>query len=262
MKRRPLIVALGLTSAIVAVVARATVAVASPDPVTVEQLCAAQQWPRPVPDVVGTNLDDVTGQGALSCWDHVRAVAPDGHDPINNPASAVDAAGYRITALSPPPGTPVGRHDVVTVQVAGVDRQAPPAFQPCAWVTTDEASGILGGPATAEPIIDSPGSVELACAYTRSQDSGVESELLLPGAFPVDAPSMFALATTTAKNPTTIDGLGIQAACLFNPGTTPPSTALLVVLSGDRLYRAVGKYYMPCDSLKEFAQIAIGRTGA
>ncbi|WP_157681279.1 hypothetical protein [Mycobacterium sp. JS623] len=204
----------------------------------------------------------MTVQGALSCWDEVRAVAPDGHDPINNPTRAADAVGYRITALSPPPGTPVERDDVVTVQVVSVDRQAPPAFQPCAWVTTDEASGILGGPATAEPILDSAESVELACAYERSQDRGVESELLLPGAFPVDAPSMLALATAAAKNPTTVDGLGIQAVCLFNPGTTPPSTALLVVLSGNRLYRAVGKYYMRCDSLKEFARTAIGRIGA
>jgi hypothetical protein len=250
------------TVALVAATASVAVSAAEPAPTTVEQLCAAQQWPRPVPNVVGSNLFDVTVQGALSCWDNVRAVAPDGHDPIHNPTGTVDAADYLISSVSPPSGTPIGRHDVVTVQLAGVDRHAPPAFQPCAWVTTDEAAGILGGPVTAEPILDSAGSVELACTYKRSQDSSVDSELLLAGAFPVDATSMLALATATAKDPTTVDGLGIQAACVFNPGTTPPSTSLLVVLSGDRLYRAVGKYYMPCDSLKQFAQTAIGRIGA
>jgi hypothetical protein len=258
MKPSPL-VALGITAGIVVATASASVAAAIPVPTTVEQLCAAEQWPRPMPDVVGKNLEQVTRQGALACWDNVRGVAPDGHDPVDN---ATDAAGYLITAVSPPPGTPIGRHDAVTVQLTGIDRQAPPASRPCDWVTTDEAAGILGGPATAEPLVDEPGSVEFSCAYQRSPDSGVESELLMPGAFPVDAASALALATATANNPTTVEGLGVKAACVFNAGTTPPSTALLVVLGGDRLYRAVGKYYMSCDSLKLFAQTAIGRIGA
>jgi hypothetical protein len=126
MKPSPL-VALGISAGIVAATASAQLAAAGPAPTTVDQLCAAQQWPRSMPDVVGKNLDQVTGQGALACWDNVRGVAPDGHDPVGN---ATDAAGYLITAVSPPPGTPAGRHDAVTVQLTGVDRQAPPASRP------------------------------------------------------------------------------------------------------------------------------------
>jgi hypothetical protein len=43
--------------------------------------------------------------------------------------------------------------------------------------------------------------------------------------------------------------------------TTPPSTTLLILLNADRLYRAVGGYVY-CDTLKQFAQVAIGRIGA
>jgi hypothetical protein len=47
----------------------------------------------------------------------------------------------------------------------------------------------------------------------------------------------------------------------MEPQTTPPSTTLLVLLTGDRLYRATGTYYPSCDSLKRFAKTAIARIG-
>jgi hypothetical protein len=56
-----------------------------------------------------------------------------------------------------------------------------------------------------------------------------------------------------------VDDVGIKAVCVFEPTTTPPSTTLSVLLSGDRIYRATGWYAMPCDKLKPFAQAAIGR---
>jgi hypothetical protein len=87
-------------------------------PTTVQEPCDAQTWPRPVPDVIGDRLDRAQ-HGALACWDNIRAVAPDGHDPINNPNGPADVA-YRITAVSPRVDTPIGRHDVVTVQLAAV----------------------------------------------------------------------------------------------------------------------------------------------
>ena len=83
----------------------------------------------PLPDVVGQHLSQTTEVGALACLDNIRGVAPDGHDPINNPARPGDV-GYRITAVSPLPGARVGRHDVVTVQLAVADTKAPPAFRP------------------------------------------------------------------------------------------------------------------------------------
>jgi hypothetical protein len=139
---------------------------------------------------------------------------------------------------------------------------APTTVAPCDWVTADEAADILGGPVTAEPLLDRPGSVEMSCGYHRSIDSTIESDLKLPGAFPVDAPSQFALGTAPATNVTTVDGVGVKAACVVEPQTTPPSTTLLVLLTGDRLYRATGTYYPSCDSLKTFAKTAIARIGA
>ena len=67
----------------------------------------------------------------------------------------------------------------------------------------------------------------------------------------VDAASQFAIATTS-NNTTNIDGLGVKAVCVVEPRTTPPSTTLLVLLNGDRLFR-VTEGYASCDTLKQFA---------
>jgi hypothetical protein len=237
-----------------------TASAAGPAPTTVEQLCDAQKWPRRMPDVAGQLLSQTIEVGALGCWADTRAVAPDGHDPVNNPDRP--EGDYRITAVSPPPGTPVGHHDVVTVQLADVDPNAPAAFRPCDWVTTDEAAAILGGPVTTRPQGVQVGSVDMSCGYSRGLgEDGVASELRLPGAFPVDAVPQFA-ATAAEDNATSVDGVGVKAQCMFEPMTTPPSNTLLVLLSGDRIYRATGWYGMSCDQLKQFAQAAIGRIGA
>jgi hypothetical protein len=238
-----------------------TASTARPAPTTVAQLCDAQTWPRPIPDVAGQLLSQTIKVGALGCWADVRAVAPDGHDPINSPAGPGDG-DYRITAVSPQPGTPVEHHDVVTVQLADVDPKAPAAFQPCDWVTADEAAAILRGPVSTRPQGDQAGSVDMSCYYSRGLgDDGMESVLRLPGAFRVDAASQFALATA-AVNATSVDGVGVKAQCVFEPTTTPPSSTLVVLLSGDRIYRATGWYGISCDKLKQFAQAAIGRIGA
>jgi hypothetical protein len=238
-----------------------TASATRPAPTSMAQLCDAQTWPRPMPDIVGQLLSQTTNVGALACWDNIRGVAPDGHDPINNPTRLGDV-GYRITGVSPSPGTPVGRNDVVTVQLAHVDRTAPPAFRPCDWVTTDEAASILGAPVTTYPIGDEAGSVDMSCSYTLGLGGdGITSGLRLPGAFPVDAASQLALAAAQ-PNATSVNDIGIKAVCVFEPRTTPPSTTLSVLLGDGRIYRATGWYSMPCDRLKPVAQAAIGRIGA
>jgi len=141
------------------------------------------------------------------------------------------------------------------------DPTAPPAGRPCDWVTTDEAASILGGPVSTRPEGDEAGSVDISCRYSRGPgEGGMTSELRLPGAFPVDAASQFALATA-AIDAVPVDGLGAKAVCVAEPTTTPPSTTLLVLLSGDRIYRATGWYSLSCDALTQFAQTAIGRIG-
>jgi len=238
-----------------------TASAAGPVPTTREQLCAAQLWPRPVPDIVGMRFSPASKVGALQCWDNIRGVAPDGHDPVNNPAHYDTEAIYRIAAVSPPAGTPIGRHELVTVQLAEIDSTAPPVFRPCDWMTASEAASILGGPVTIEPGGDSAGSVDMWCSYRRSDGSRrVGLELLVPGAFPVDAASQFALAT--AENATAVDGLGVKAACRSYPTSGQPFTTLFVLLNTDRLFKATGSNGETCDTLKQFAQVAIGRIGA
>src|SRR5262245_9775653 len=117
-----------------------------------------------------------------------------------------------LTAVSPPPGTPTGRHDAVTLQVARIDYSAPPAFQPCDWVTASEASSYLAIP---EPVItessdDGAGSVDTRCGYRSPRYlHNVDSQLMMPGAFPIDAASTY--ATFVGDDGTAIDGLGLAA---------------------------------------------------
>jgi hypothetical protein len=128
-------------------------------------------------------------------------------------------------------------------------------------MTASEAASILGGPVTIEPGGDSAGSVDMWCSYRRSDGSRrVGLELLVPGAFPVDAASPFALAT--AENATAVDGLGVKAACRSYPTSGQPFTTLFVLLNTDRLFKATGSNGETCDTLKQFAQVAIGRIGA
>lgn len=230
---------------------------ASPGPTTVQQLCDSQTWPRPLPNVVGRLLYQAK-DGTLGCWDNVRGVAPDGHDPLHSPAQPAEKT-YRVVGVSPAAGTPIGRHDPVTVDLADLDPREPAAFRPCEWVSETEARGLMGGQVTLEPYGDQAGSVDIACIYNRPGDlgDGVEVDLQSTGAFLVDAASQFALES---RHGTVVDGVGSKAACVDDPTTSPPSTTLLVLLGGDRLLRVI-QGNGSCDSLKRFAQLAIGRIG-
>lgn len=231
----------------------------SPGPTSVQELCDAQTWPRAVPDVVGRLLFQAR-DGVLSCFDNLSGAAPDGHDPLHRPTRP-DEKTYRITAVSPGVGMAVGRHDRVTVELGEVAEPQPAVFRPCDWVTAAEAGDIMGGPVTAEPAGDQPGSVDVACLYDRPVDvgEGVEIDLQMPGAFAVDAESEFRLATATPPV-TGVDGVGAEAACVDEATTTPPSTTLVVLLSGARLLRVTQGYAL-CTTLKRFAQLAIARIG-
>jgi hypothetical protein len=173
-------------------------------------------------------------------------------------AAALSTAGCTATSSESPPAAPPS----AAASTPPVETNARAAFRPCDWVTTDEAAAILGGPVSTKPQGDQSGSVKVSCGYSRGPgEDGMTSELRLPGAFPGDAESEFALAAA-ADNSTAFDGVGIKAQCVFEPTTTPPSNTLVVLLSGDRIYRATGWYSISCDDLKQFAQAAIGRIGA
>jgi hypothetical protein len=138
----------------------------------------------------------------------------------------------------------------------------PTGFQPCDWVTAGEAEALLGGPVQVEPLGDEAGSVDISCGYSRgTDDTAMRSELRLPQSFPVSAAAQFELAVS-GKNGTPVDGVGVTAQCVSEPTTTPPSNTVVVLLGGNRLYRATSWYGTSCDRLKQFAQTAIGRIGA
>ena len=140
------------------------------------------------------------------------------------------------------------------------DPAAPRAFQPCDWVTTQETADIFGAPVTPEPTDGAAGVNHPRCFYAVTGDDtglGISSELLLPGASPVDAGTRLANAAAE-PGAATVDGLGVNAVCVFEPNVTPPSTTILVLLDGGRIYRATAAYEY-CDTVERFARTAINR---
>jgi hypothetical protein len=227
-----------------------------PQPTSVQQVCDTQSWPRPVPQVAGLDFDDA-GTGSLACWENLKAIAPDGHDVANTPGNN---GPYRITDVSPAPGTPIGRNDSVTLHVVPIDLTAAPAFHPCDWVTADEAARFLGEPSTSTvPTGDWSGSVEPFCTY-NSGSHFVTSQLYLPASFPVDAQTELNMRMASGHG-SEVSGLPGRPYCSITQKDGKTSTTLLVLLGGNRLYQALGWKGESCDTLKQFAQAAIPRIG-
>jgi hypothetical protein len=116
-----------------------------------ERLCNGLTWPRPMPAVVGFFLEEANYElkvQRLTCLERVRGVRPDGSIIYeHNAFKAHTSSGWeKITAVSPPPGTPVGPNDPVTVTLVPMGDNEPHVYQPCDWVTTTEAEGLLGAP--------------------------------------------------------------------------------------------------------------------
>ncbi|MEU0940090.1 PASTA domain-containing protein [Embleya sp. NPDC005971] len=76
--------------------------------------CFGQQWPQPVPDVVGRDLS--SGTDPLLCYQVAAATAPDGHDVMQDPGNT--ARLWTITAMNPRAGTPVEPTTPITLTVA------------------------------------------------------------------------------------------------------------------------------------------------
>lgn len=147
-----------------------------------------------------------------------------------------------------------------TVSAQPANPAVPQVFRPCDWVTRQEATDIFGKPVTPEPIGDAAGSSAARCFYAASGDGigvGISSELLLPGARAVDADTGLAHAAGE-PGAQAIGGLGVNAVCVFEPQVTPPSTTILVLLDGGRIYRATAAYEY-CDTVQRFARTAIDR---
>jgi hypothetical protein len=230
---------------------------------TSEQLCDAQAWPRPIPDVVGKIYDPWTKQlpsrvagGALRCWDNIRTVTADGQD-----ATKALVPAQQIATVSPTPGTPVGRDQAITLVLEPVDFKAPPAFAPCDWITTSEVAGVLGvpEPIETESLDDKAGSVAPLCIYRSPGHATVSTQLYEPLAFPIDAATEY--ATYSEHNATPVDGLGLAAKCLIglHGAQDNPYNEIDILLDGNRMFKVQGIDAESCDTLKQLAQKAIGR---
>ena len=197
------------------------------------------------------------GGGALACWDDIRGVNQDGHD------ASTEMGGWdTITAVSPAPGTLLGRDDPITVHLAPMNYKALAPFRPCDWVTTAEVAGMFGiaGPIKTDGYVP-PGSVEPSCTYRSRGHSAVSITLYVTGAFPVDAAAEYSMYS--GENVTELSGLGLAARCLTNLHGTQDSryNEVVVLLDGNRLFKADGLGAQPCDQLKQLAQTAMEGLG-
>jgi hypothetical protein len=227
-------------------------------PTSDAQLCEAQSWPRPLPQVAGLDLAQAS-EGALTCFDGVRALAPDGHDAMSDKGPAADVF-WTIKAINPPAGTRVGRSDIVTLSLAPTDTAVLHAFHPCDWAS-DKAVSILGGSAATEvPRGDQAGSVDQACDY-KSGSGMVTTELKSPGSFAVDAQSEFNEMTAKGYG-SELRGLRGRAYCSVITGDGKTSSHLIVLLSRGRAYEELGWNGQSCKILKQFAQAALAHIPA
>ena len=218
-----------------------------------------------MPAAVGLNLDELGQEPQpLTCLDGTRLIGPNGQPVVLHNG---DLRTYRIAAISPQTGTPIGRYDPVTVHLVYVDAQEPPAYHPCDWVSTTEAAGLLGGTPvrTASLPHDKAGTTDIACDYSVEGHSSIESRLRMTAAHVVDAATEFDFVTSTAKDSpsltsSSVSGVGIKAACTtYSTMKRDDDHRLYVLLPDQRIYIATGDDDVPCGTLTQFAQAAIPR---
>jgi hypothetical protein len=237
-----------------------------------DEMCDGLTWPRPMPTIVGQIFDATYEFNQLACLDGLRAITPGGSILYEHGRHIKGLGPQRIVAVSPPPGTPVGRDDDVTVTLVSEDSKTvpPSGYRPCDWVSTTEAAGIFGGPpVTAQPSLDESGSTVIGCDYINTDSHRqVSSTLLLSGTSIVDAATRFAFRTV-AGNATvlrSVSEMGIKAVCILAHYVVPVHDnkyQLWVLLPGERIYIASDEArHESCDTLQQFAHAAIPRIGA
>lgn len=226
-------------------------------PTNDEQLCKAQSWPRPLPQVVGLDLSQAS-TGALTCFDNLKAMAPDGHDVMNDTGAMKP---WTIKTMSPAAGTRVGQSDTVTLTLAPGPGVTSSAFHPCDWVSTDKIASILGtSSVTAVPTGDQAGSVDQACQYATGAGM-VTTELKSPGAFAVDAQSEFD-EIAASGHASALSGLPGHASCRVTTNDGKTSSQLIVLLTGGRAFTELGWNGQSCELLTQVAQAALGHIPA
>ncbi len=227
-----------------------------------------------MPALVGLLFDGKYEFGQLACLDNARAVRPDGRV-VYEHGSSSGLGHNRIVSVSPPPGTPIGRHDPVTVNVVEEDAVPPSGLRPCDSVSESEASELLGGsPVTTDTLGDLKGSTDISCGFTTNDSTrGISSWLALMDARIIDAATEFDFQMAHGNEAVnTVDGLGVQAACVLRNHPSGAKHQLWVVLPGERIYivsdsgdrdnSPVDRPGESCETLTQFAQTAIPRIGS
>lgn len=79
-------------------------------------------WPMPLPPTVGWSINHLSNDSILQCFDNVVAIAPDGHDVMNDPAR--DAYMWKVTTMTPQSGTMVPMDQKIHLTVVN-DPNAP-----------------------------------------------------------------------------------------------------------------------------------------
>ncbi|MEU9149192.1 hypothetical protein AB0D59_01230 [Streptomyces sp. NPDC048417] len=79
--------------------------------------CRAEHWPQPMPDVRGKHFDPLDKD--LQCFDNVKAIAPDGHDVMND--SADQTQSWTVTASKPATGVKVTTATPITLVLRAAD---------------------------------------------------------------------------------------------------------------------------------------------
>jgi hypothetical protein len=82
----------------------------------VQQDCTANEWPQPLLNAVGRQLDDIVNDDSFWICLNVAAIAPDGRNVIDDNTGFTQS--WRIIGQSPEPGTLVAENETVTLQVS------------------------------------------------------------------------------------------------------------------------------------------------
>jgi hypothetical protein len=82
----------------------------------VQQDCTAKEWPQPLPNAVGSQLEDIVNDDSFWICLNIAAMAPDGHDVLDDNSGYTQS--WRITGQSPESGTLVAENETVTFEVS------------------------------------------------------------------------------------------------------------------------------------------------
>jgi hypothetical protein len=81
-----------------------------------QQDCTAKEWPQPLPNAVGRQLEDIVNDDSFWICLNIAAIAPDGHDVMDDNNGFTQS--WRISGQSPESGTLVAENAAVTFQVS------------------------------------------------------------------------------------------------------------------------------------------------